>query len=199
MHGGDRSRSRRTPLVWAGGLTGLLLAGAFFPVAVLRDAETWAAVPNARLRLSPAFLALAPVNNTLDALSLLSVREHVGLWILGVSVYLAWRMSHATRPRPRVGGWRHEVGLAAGALSALFAVYAFGALVPRPMAALALVGPDSSLVTIDVHSHTSASMNWWTPSSAGIHASAMNSRRRPIWRTASTPIAHISKPPPMSA
>src|SRR5580698_1358521 len=42
-------------------------------------------------------------------------------------------------------------------------------------------------------------MNWWAPSSTGIHAIAMNSRRCRIWRTASTPIAQISKPPPMSA
>jgi hypothetical protein len=49
------------------------------------------------------------------------------------------------------------------------------------------------------HSQTRASMNWWAPSSTGIHAIAMNSRRCRIWRTASTPIAHITKPPPISA
>ena len=37
-------------------------------------------------------------------------------------------------------------------------------------------------------------MNWWAPSSTGIHASAMDFRRWRIWRTASTPIAPISKP-----
>src|SRR5580704_17739898 len=42
-------------------------------------------------------------------------------------------------------------------------------------------------------------MNWWAPSSTGIQASAINSRRWRIWRTASTPIAQISTPPQTSA
>ena len=99
MHAGDHPQLRHTTqtpfrvplLAWAGGLTALLLAGAVWPVAPLRDAATGAA-GGARLHLPPAFIALAPFNNTLDALSLLSVREHAAVWLVLVVAYAAWRI-----------------------------------------------------------------------------------------------------------
>ena len=155
MHAGDRPQSRRTPLAWAGGLTALLFAGAAWPVAPLRDAATGAAA-DGHLRFSPAFVAFAPLNNTLDALSLLSVREHEAVWLLLVAIYIGWRIrrrARAAAPTSR----RQELSVTAIALGCLVVVYAGGALVPRPMAALALPAQDSDLVTIDFHSHTDAS------------------------------------------
>jgi hypothetical protein len=156
MYAGDRLPLRRTPLAWAGGLTALLFAGAVWPVAPLRDAATGAAA-DAHLRLSPAFLALAPLNNTLDALSLLSVREHLTVLVVLAAVFVAWRVRRRVRHGARRGGRIREVGAAGIALGGLLALYATGALVARPMAALELPPQDSDQVTIDFHSHTNAS------------------------------------------
>jgi predicted metal-dependent phosphoesterase TrpH len=179
MHAGDRNeplppRRRPTPvsvaapspvvlLAWAGSLTLLLIAGALWPVSPLRDAATGAAT-DARLHLSPAFVVLAPLNNTLDALSLLSVREHATVWVALVAGYVVWRFAaRLRRPAPRS---MEELRVAAIALVCLIVVYATGALVSRPMAALSLPAADSDLVTIDFHSHTNASHDgrtWFTP------------------------------------
>jgi hypothetical protein len=177
MHAGDRPQLRRPApvslpapspaflLAWAGGLTALLIAGAIWPVAPLRDAATGAAT-DARLHLSPAFVVLAPLNNTLDALSLLSVREHAAVLVTLVAAYGAWRFSVSWSGRGADRGAVHEVQLLAIALVSLIAVYATGALVSRPMAAIELPARDSDLVTIDFHSHTNASHDgrkWFTP------------------------------------
>ena len=179
MHAGDRNKPlppprRPTPvsvaapspvvlLAWAGSLTLLLIAGALWPVSPLRDAATGAAT-DARLYLSPAFVVLAPLNNTLDALSLLSVREHATVWVALVAGYVVWRCAaRLHRPAPRS---MEEPRVAAIALVCLIAVYATGALVSRPMAAVSLPAADSDLVTIDFHSHTNASHDgrtWFTP------------------------------------
>jgi predicted metal-dependent phosphoesterase TrpH len=178
MHAGDRPQLRRTTptpspaplLAWAGGVTALLFAGAIWPVAPLRDAATGAAA-GAGLYLTPAFVVLAPLNNTLDALSLLSVREHTTVWLALAVAYgawrfmrrRAWRISNPGTPGP---GAPHEVRLLVIALLWLVAVYATGALVSRPMAAIELPASDSDLVTIDFHSHTNASHDgrtWFTP------------------------------------
>ena len=179
MHAGDRNEPltpprRPTPasvaapspvvlLAWAGSLTLLLIAGALWPVSPLRDAATGAAT-GARLDLSPAFVVLAPINNTLDALSLLSVREHATVWVALLAGYVVWRCT-ARRRRPAARAMT-ELRVAAIALVCLIAVYATGALVSRPMAALSLPAADSDLVTIDFHSHTNASHDgrtWFTP------------------------------------
>ena len=179
MHAGDRNEPlppprRPTPvsgaapspvvlLAWAGSLTLLLMAGALWPASPLRDAGTGAAT-DARLYLSPAFVVLAPFNNTLDALSLLSVREHATVWVALVAGYVVWRFAaRLHRPAPRS---MDELRVAAIALVCLIAVYATGALVSRPMAAISLPAADSDLVTIDFHSHTNASHDgrtWFTP------------------------------------
>jgi hypothetical protein len=117
----------------------LMLAAGLAPVAPVRDAVTLNALNGVRLVTSPAFLALAPLNNILDALSLLSLRQHVALLVTIVAV---------------VGGLARLRGVAIAVVT-LAAIYAVGALVPRPMAALAVDDPNA--VVIDFHSHTSAS------------------------------------------
>ncbi len=167
MPAGARFQSRGGPLAPAAALTAILAAGAMFPVAPLRDAETGRAVLDATLRTPPAFLALAPVNNTLDALSLLSVREHVAVLALLALAYAAWRVQRARRGRlrrddivtvaTRMHRLRRELAAAGTALALVVAVYAVMVLVPRPMAALELAPGDSTRLAIDFHSHTSAS------------------------------------------
>jgi hypothetical protein len=157
--------SRRAPLCVAAALSALLVIGAIFPIAPLRDAETRRAVTDASLQLSPAFVVLAPVNNTLDALSLLSLRQHITLLIATICAYVLLRLAMISRQSPPIetegtifsGGWGREGALAAATLMILFAVYATATLVARPMAALRLAAADSDLVAIDFHSHTSAS------------------------------------------
>jgi predicted metal-dependent phosphoesterase TrpH len=76
--------------------------------------------------------------------------------------YVAWRVWHRRRKAvARVGGSTgaparrsvlREVAFAAAFLLGLVVVYAVGAIVPRPMAALVL--SDLDVVVVDVHSHT---------------------------------------------
>jgi hypothetical protein len=117
----------------------LMLAAGLTPVAPVRDAVTFSAEHGVRLVTSPAFLALAPLNNILDALSLLSLRQHVALLI--TILVVVWCLA-------RLRG-------VAVAIVALAAIYVAGVLVPRPMAALAVDDPNT--VIVDFHSHTSAS------------------------------------------
>jgi hypothetical protein len=163
--------ARSAPIYVAAALTALFLVGGLFAVDPLRDAVTRARVTDAWLELSPAFVVLAPLNNTLDALTLLSLREHITLLIALVCAYAVWRIvvasrrSHPTasngpvagQPDPLPPRWVREVALAAACLMILFAVFATTTLVARPMAALRLTAADSDLVVVDFHSHTSAS------------------------------------------
>jgi hypothetical protein len=142
-------------------ITVLILASATVAVSPLRDAATLEPVSEAELVLSPAYLAGSPFFDTLDTLSLLTVAQHVAVLLTAIVAYAAWRVWHRRRKRPstRLGeGSRlrrpvlREVAFAAALLLALVIVYAVGAVVPRPMAALNL--RDLDVVVVDVHSHT---------------------------------------------
>jgi hypothetical protein len=142
-------------------ITVLILASATVAVSPLRDAATLQPVTEAELVLSPAYLAGSPFFDTLDTLSLLTVAQHVAVLLTAIVAYAAWRIWHRRRKRPiaTLGeGSRlrrpvlREVAFAAALLLALVTVYAVGAVVPRPMAALNL--RDLDVVVVDVHSHT---------------------------------------------
>lgn len=115
----------------------------------VRDAATMGPVPEARLALSVPYLATAPVGDVLDVLTLLSVAQHVALLISLVVVYALFRICFGRWREGRIG---REVGYGVTFLVALVAVYAFGALAPRPMAELVVSAPD--VLTADFHSHT---------------------------------------------
>jgi hypothetical protein len=142
-------------------VTVLILASAAVAVSPIRDAATLAPVTEADLALSPAYLAGSPFFDTLDTLSLLTVAQHVALLLTVIVAYVAWRIWHRRR-KPRGNQVRdgsrlrhpllREVAFAAALLFALGVVYAVGAVVPRPMAALAV--RDLDVVVVDVHSHT---------------------------------------------
>ena len=126
-----------------------------WPAAVpaVRDMVTRAPVPGARLVHPAAYLALSPVYDAMDALTLLSIAQLVALVLSLIVLYAACRAwSWRRHGRPRV---LRESLLALAALGAFLAFCAAGALAPRPMASLSL--GDRDAVKVDVHSHTNAS------------------------------------------
>lgn len=145
----------------------VLLAGAVVLLSALVgptplvDAETGRAVHDATLATPATYVVLAPLCTTLDALTALSVQQHIALLLSAIALFVLWRMLR--RPaasgvgRGRALPWRmaHEVALGAIALAIWLGVYALGALVPRPMAAIRLRDPDA--IAVDFHSHTDAS------------------------------------------
>jgi hypothetical protein len=178
-------KPRRLPWI-ALTTTLLVLASAGLPVSPIRDAATREPVSEASLAQSPAYLVGAPFFDTLDTLALLTVGQHVALVLTAIVAYAAWRVAHRRRKRlaaPAKGDERppgraraalREVAFAALFVTALFAVYAIGALVPRPMAALSV--HDLDVVVADVHSHTKYSHDgrpgWEAEDVRGWHAAA---------------------------
>ena len=167
-----RSTSPRRPLFrrvpWtAVVITILVLLSASFAVEPLRDAATLQTVPEARLDLSPGYIALAPVSSVLDTLTLFGLRQHVALLVSLLVLYLAnraWRIDRTRRamlpsahapPRavPRVSGLLRELGLLALFLVAIVVAYAAALVLPRPTAAIVLADPELYLAA-DFHSHT---------------------------------------------
>jgi hypothetical protein len=154
---------RLTRLPWlAAAITILVLVSALAAVPPIRDAATLELVTEAQLTYSPAYLAGAPFFDVLDTLSLLTVAQHVALLLTAILAYAAWRVWHrrqkaAARAGKATGGsprrsLLREVAFAAAFLLTLVVVYAIGAMVPRPMAALTV--RDLDVVVVDVHSHT---------------------------------------------
>jgi hypothetical protein len=151
-------------LPWFAMITTLLVViAAAVAVPPIRDAVTLGPVADASIRYSPAYLAGSPFFDMLDTLSLLTVGQHVTLLLTAILVYTAWRVWHRRRKaaaRRRSDGvgqarWRavlREVAFAGLFLLVLVAIYAVGAVVPRPMAALEV--RDLNTVVVDVHSHT---------------------------------------------
>lgn len=139
----------RIPLL----LSALLALSAVFAVAPLRDAQT--GVAEGRLRLPPSYIVLAPLCDVLDAISTLSVRQHMALMVTGLALYAMWRIR---RRRLRLSQRPTLLAEFAGATAVVLSVvgaYLVVTLVDRPMAALEVWNPDA--VIVDFHSHTNAS------------------------------------------
>ncbi len=140
------------------------MGSAAFAVDPLRDASTFEPVPFVHLVLSAGYLLLAPICNVYDALSLMSLQQHVAILVSLVGLFAGWRIWRAVRGSTTVG---RELAAAGLALVLLLAVYAAGILVPRPMAALAVDSPLNNVVLVaDFHSHTSYSHDgapWFSP------------------------------------
>jgi hypothetical protein len=138
-----------------------VLGTAFVGAVPIRDAESWRAVSDASLTHPLAYTILAPFCTVLDALTLLSVRQHAALLATAALCVLVWRV---LRVRRRGTTIVREIGVALASLGGAVAVYAIGALIPRPMAALRAHSPDD--VVVDFHSHTTFSKDarqWFTP------------------------------------
>ncbi|HKO16706.1 MAG TPA: hypothetical protein VJU87_10725 [Gemmatimonadaceae bacterium] len=148
---------RRLPW-WPIGITLVVLVSAIFSVSPLRDAVMLAPPADVRLDLSPGYIAIAPASDVLDTLTLLTVPQHIALllWLfLLYAVYRVWRRRApgvSVRRSHRHPGVREAV-YAGILLLAIIAVYAIGALAPRPMAAL-VASPADLYLRVDFHSHT---------------------------------------------
>ncbi len=147
-------------------VTVLVLVSAPFAIAPVRDAVTLGSIPEATLRRPLGYVLMAPVSDVLDLLTLLSLRQHVALLLTLLVVYAAWfawrgRVTPVTvAPGRRAVRIASRIGLA---VLAVLAVYAFGVLLPRPMAALETA---ANVISVDFHSHTKYSHDGrpdWTP------------------------------------
>lgn len=112
------------------------------------------------LSLPLAYLALAPAYGLLDALSLLTPRQHVAFLAFLAAGWTALRAVRVARGGRRRSRSAVRLALGEGGRFAAFAAavlgyYVFGVLAPRPMAALATRDPD--VVVVDFHSHTERS------------------------------------------
>jgi hypothetical protein len=121
-------------------------------VQPILDAATGEDIAEASLSRPIAYVLLAPLSNTLDTLVLLSVRQHAALLLGVLALFGVWR---AVKGVMRGLQWRSHLLAFAVLLVAIIAIYAAGALLPRPMAAL--VSDNANIVRVDFHSHTDAS------------------------------------------
>ena len=137
---------RRHPIACLLAVLVLVTAAASLPP--LLDAVTGAAPPNADLTRPLAYVAFAPLSDTFDALTFLSLGRAQALlltWALGLAAWGALRRG-TVRERVRRG----LLGPVVVVLTAVGTV-----LLPRPVPAL--VAADSSATVIDYHAHTEAS------------------------------------------
>jgi hypothetical protein len=168
----------------------LVLLSAAFAEDPIRDAVTLASIPEAHLEHSTGYLAIAPMSDVLDTLTLLGARQHIVVIVSLIVVYAAIRIWRATRrqtetdkPRSSIPG---EAAYAALFFVAIVLMYAAAAVLPRPMAALATESSDV-IVTVDFHSHTRYSHDGrpgWDPAdvrswhrSAGFDAAYISDHR----------------------
>lgn len=144
----------------------LVAVSALFPRHAVQNAATLAPVVEVTLRKPTAYLAMAPVSNVLDTLTLLSARQHITLGVTLILAYLVWwwlvgRLALATlTPGRRV---LREVARIGVGLVVLVAIYVGVTIMRRPMAAL---DASSDIVIIDFHAHTKHSHDgrWnWEP------------------------------------
>lgn len=150
---------RRVPWV-AVAITLLVIIAAGFAVDPVRDAISLVSIPEAHLDLSPGYIAIAPLSNLLDTLTLLGARQHIVVLISAIAIYVAMRMWRASThdQQQEEARWRRssilrESASALAFLIGLVVLYAAAALLPRPMASL-VAQPSEALVVVDFHAHT---------------------------------------------
>jgi hypothetical protein len=150
---------------WALVATALVLLAGAMSTPPVRDAATMEPLAEARLAFSTGYLAMGPVCDVLDVLTLLSVRQHIALLVTIIALYAFARHRVARRGgRPSGGAPLREAAYAGALLLVVVAVYAAGALAPRPMAELVISAPE--VLSADFHTHTQYSHDGrpgWTP------------------------------------
>jgi hypothetical protein len=130
----------------------LVVGASFFTEPLLTDSLSGRLAAGAALRISLAYKALAPLCDTLDTISLFSQRQHAAFLITCLLAFVVWRVLRKRTPASLRRSVRREISAAAIALVALAAIYVVGAMVPRPIAKLAMSSSDD--VVVDFHSHT---------------------------------------------
>jgi hypothetical protein len=148
---------RRVPWT-AVGITILVILAVAFAEEPIRDAASLGPVAEAHVDLSAGYIAIAPLSDVLDTLTLLGARQHIAVLISLIVVYAITRILRRRwqgviePPLPRASALR-ESGYAALFLAVIVMLYALAVLLPRPMAAIAAERSDAILVA-DFHAHT---------------------------------------------
>jgi len=137
---------RRHPIAIA--LVFLLLVTAFHPLPPLVDAITGSAPGDVDLDRPTMYVALAPLSNTLDALTFFSAARAAWAVVVWILVLAAWGALRAGTRRQRI------VRALAGPLTLLVMGVAT-VFLPRPVPRLTTT--DSGATIIDYHAHTQAS------------------------------------------
>ena len=137
---------------WPIAITALLIVGWAAAAPPVRDAVSRLPVTGAHLVRPLGYIAIAPLSDTLDAMSLLSVPQLIAFTVSLILAFAAWRLI-------RLRGAKADRWCEFCAALRAFLVYAllviFAAVLPRPMAALRM--DDENLVIFDIHSHTNYS------------------------------------------
>lgn len=130
----------------------IVVLSSAFAVQPVRDAATLADVAEAYLTRPVSYVALAPLSNALDTLTILSARQHIALAAGLIVLFAAWRVARA-----RLGNTtrRSHVTATLAFVLGIVVAYVAAAALPRPMAAL--TADNANIVVVDFHSHTSAS------------------------------------------
>ena len=118
----------------------------------VRDAATLADVSEAYLAKPAGYVALAPISAVFDTVLLLSVRQHVAMFVGLLVLFAAFRIFRHVRGESTARA--HLLAIVKFAL-VLLVTYGGAIVVPRPMAYLATQDP--TVMLVDFHSHTSAS------------------------------------------
>lgn len=137
---------RRHPIAIA--LLALLLVTAVHPLPPLVDAVTGSPPGDVELVLPTTYVVLAPLSNTLDALTFFSMGR--AYWAL-----IVWALALAAWGATRSGTVRRRVGLAL--LGPIGIVLLSGAAVMLPRPVPRLVASDSVSTILDYHAHSDAS------------------------------------------
>src|SRR6185369_2999251 len=117
-------------------------------VAPIRDAVTLGPVGEARLSQPAAYLAIGPISNVMDTLTLLGVGQHISVLLWAIGAFAVWRVLAMRRGAVA----RDHLMAASGYFGILIAVYVIGIVAPRPMAQLVL--SDETVLAVDFHAHT---------------------------------------------
>ena len=133
-------------------ISAAVILSAGFAVQPVREAALLTDSAESFLVKPLSYVAIAPLSGTLDMLTLMSVKQHIAMFVGLIVLFAIWRVVVHFMKRPT---WRSHVTATAAFLVAFVATYAAVAALPRPMAQLEV--NNSSVLKIDFHSHTSAS------------------------------------------
>jgi hypothetical protein len=133
-------------------LSAAVLLSAGFAVQPVREATTLTDSAESFLVKPFWYVAIAPLSNVLDMITLMSARQHI--WTVGTLTVL-FAAHRVIRHARRRATWRAHVTASTVFLVAIVATYAAVAAFPRPMARLEV--NNASVIRVDFHTHTSAS------------------------------------------
>lgn len=156
----------------------MLLSGVF-AVQPIRDAAAPGDVAEAYLDRPLSYVAIAPLSNALDMLTLMSIKQHISMAASVLVLFALWRVFRAWRG---TSTWRAHAIASVVLLFGIVVTYGAVAALPRPMAAL--ITHDAHVLRVDFHSHTSASHD----GRAGFNAE----RNRAWHRAAGFDVAYIT-------